>query len=342
VEETGVSRVSRRGPLVFWGSVPPAGGGDTLAKVSHLLRREFLAAPLAAGVAGAARRNRIDRSRLSAISDEIARSPADAIAFARQYGLQWLELRAVPGLKTSYFKMNDAELKAAAREFKDAGIGISFLNTGMLKFGLPGTEPLRRTPDKPEDREKRMAAERQRFDDRMKELESAIRAAHILDTRKVRIFAFSRVAEPESVFPRVAEVIGEMAHRAGKEGISLLIENEASCNVATCAELAAMARLVPASVGINWDADNGQSRGEKPFPDGYQRLPHKRVWNVQIKGRTVLDYPQKLDWAGIFHALEHDGYKGQVGLETHIFGEQQVAMSHASMKEILRLVGLPS
>ena len=67
-------------------------------------------------------------------------------------------------------------------------------------------------------------------------------------------------------------------------------------------------------------------------------LPKKRVMNVQIKGRSILDGPQKLDWRAIFDTLAKDGYKGQVGLETHIFGEVQIQASHDSMKEILKLV----
>ena len=64
-------------------------------------RRTFLASGLAAGAASAvglraAVARRIDRGRISAITDEIAKSPEEALAFAKQYGLQWLELREIP------------------------------------------------------------------------------------------------------------------------------------------------------------------------------------------------------------------------------------------------------
>jgi hypothetical protein len=116
-----------------------------LYKVS---RRELfwgsLAAPALFG------RTKIDHTSISAISDEIARSPEDAIAFAHRYGLNWLELRDVPGNKAqNYFFMEEGPLKEAAKQFSDNGIRISFLNTNLLKFGLPGTEPLRRTPETP-------------------------------------------------------------------------------------------------------------------------------------------------------------------------------------------------
>src|SRR5437879_4038378 len=161
-------------------------------------RRTFVAAALAAASARAAG-NRIDRSRLSAISDEVAASPEDAIAFAKQYKIEWLALRAVPGTKTGYWSMDPADLAAAARQFKDAGIRISFLDTSLLKFGLPGTEPIRKTPEEPAAKEKRIAREQAQFDRRLDDLGKAVRAAHAFSTNMVRIFTFPRIAQPDSL-----------------------------------------------------------------------------------------------------------------------------------------------
>ena len=41
-------------------------------------------------------KTRITKASISAITDEIGKTQADAIAFAKQYGLEWVELRAVP------------------------------------------------------------------------------------------------------------------------------------------------------------------------------------------------------------------------------------------------------
>jgi len=57
-----------------------------------------------------------------------------------------------------------------------------------------------------------------------------------------------------------------------------------------------------------------------------------------MKGKSLLDYPERLDWIAIMRRLEKDGYTGKLELETHIFGDQQVPSSHASMKEIIRLL----
>ena len=122
--------------------------------------------------------------------------------------------------------------------------------------------------------------------------------------------------------------------------MQLLVENEASCNVATCAEMATIAKLIPSKAfGLNWDILNGGVK-EVPFPDGYNLLPKNRIGNVHIKGRSVLEGPQKQDWAAIFRQTAKDGYKGHYGLETHIdIGKPgQIPASHQSMEAIVQIL----
>jgi sugar phosphate isomerase/epimerase len=201
--------------------------------------------------------------------------------------------------------------------------------------------PVRRRQETPEAREKRTAADKARFERRLDDLHTAIRTAHIFGVDKIRVFTGSRVAEPESTFPRVAEIIDEMAHIAGKEKVYLLIENEGSCNIASSAELAKIMQMIPNKwVALNWDPQNTLGTKEVPFPDGYNLLPKKRILNVQVKGKGVMpESKEKLDWKAIIQALEKDGYAGKIGLETHIFDGTLIQAAHVSMKEILRIVG---
>jgi sugar phosphate isomerase/epimerase len=305
-------------------------------------RRSFLAATLGATVSAAAAPRRLDRSRVSAITDEISRSPGDAIDFAHRYGLQCLSLRDIPAAlgaeKVPYYSLAPEALDQTAREFRDAGIRIAFLDTPFLKFDLPGTEPKRSKPEDPAAREKRLAKDKALFDSRIEDLNQGIRASHAFDCPLVRIFTFTRIAEPESIFPRIADIISELALLADKEGIKLLIENETTQNAGTSAETAKLLKLLPRNVGINWDSLNALPLGEKPYPDGYESLPKDRIWNVHVKGKSLLDYPEHQDWPAILNALDRDNFQGSLELETHIFGEQQIAGSNASMKEILRLL----
>ena len=303
-----------------------------------MTRRQLLAASLFAPALWAKRR--FDRSRLSAITDEIGKTPDESIAFAREYGLQWVELRNLPGGK-EYIYLDEPVLKATAASLRSNGLKVSFLNSSLMKFAWPGIEPARRRQESAEAAAKRKAAEGLRYERRMEDLKKALHAAQILGADKLRIFTGSRAAEPRQHYARIADILGEMAFVAEKEKIHLLVENEGSCNVGTSQESADFIKLIPSKwVGLNWDPQNSLGLKEVPFPDGYNTLPKKRILNVQYKGKGIMpDSKDKLDWKAILQALDKDGYKGCVGQETHIFDGTLIQAAHISMKEMLRIVG---
>lgn len=302
-----------------------------------MTRRELLAGSLCAHALWA--KKHLDRSHISAITDEIGKTADESIVFAKQYGLQWVELRSVPETKKEYAFLPEAEVKAAAASFAANHLRVSFLNTSLLKFGLPDTEPVRRRPESAEARKKRLDEDGAKFERRMEDLRKALNAAHILGCDKVRVFTGMRVPEPRALYPRIAEILEQMLPVAEKARVHLLVENEGSCNVATCAELSDFIKLLPSKwIGINWDPQNVIAHKEIPFPDGYALLPKSRIENVQIKGKGVMDGPDRLDWKAILHALDRDGYSGQIGLETHIFDGTLIAASHTSIREILRMI----
>jgi hypothetical protein len=282
-----------------------------------------------------------DKSRISAITDEIGKTTDDSIAFAHQYGLQFIELRNPPGNKREYFQLSEAEIKADSLRFQKEGLKVSFINTSLLKFTWPGMDPARKRTETPEARDKRLAAEKARWDNRMEDLKKAIRCAQIMGCDKVRVFTGSRVADPTSVYSKIAETVGsEMAAVAERGKVFLLIENEGSQNIATSQELADIMQLIPSKwVGANWDPHNAYGR-EKAYPEGYSLLPKKRVLNIQVKGKGIMPAsPEKEDWKAIMQALDKDGYKGKIGLETHIFDGTLIEAAHVSMEEIMRIVG---
>jgi sugar phosphate isomerase/epimerase len=285
-----------------------------------------------------AAKTHLDASRISAITDEIGLSTLEAIAFAHFYGLRNVEIRNPPG-KKEYFTLPEPEIKADAELFAKEGLKVSFVNSSLLKFTWPGTEPARRRPETPEARDKRLAAEKLRWDQRMDDLRKVIRCAHVMGCDKVRVFTGTRVADPAAVYPRVADTLGEMSKLAEKEKVYLLLENEGSQNVATSAEIADIMKLIPSRwVGYNWDPHNAYGK-EKAYPEGYGLLPRERMLNLQIKGKGVMpESPEKEDWRAIFAALNSDGYTGKAGLETHLFDGTLIAAAHKSMDEIMKIV----
>ena len=307
----------------------------------QLLRAAATAVPLTF-VSRLLAKNRIDRSRISAITDEIGMTTTESIDFAKTYGLKWVEVRDIREKKKEVGLAPEADVKELAAALSGAGLKVSFMNTSLLKFTWPGMESARPPRnDTPEKKEKRIATEKERFDRRMEDLGKALDAAKILGCDKVRVFTGTRTADPQSTYPRIVEVFTPMVEEAAKHKIHLLVENEASQNVATSAELGVMVPMLKSPwFGYNWDPNNAHSAKEIPFPDGYKKLPIDRMMNSQVKARDLLpDFPaDNLPWHDIMEAMEKDGYKGHIGLETHIFDGTLIPKANLSMKEILRIV----
>jgi hypothetical protein len=305
-----------------------------------MTRRELLAAGAACALPLRARTH-WDKSRISAITDEIGNTTEESIAFAHQYALQNVEIRDrhTAESRKEYFTLSEAEIKADAVRFKQEGLKVSFVNTSLMKFTWPGMEPPRRRPEEPAARDKRLASEKAQFDRRMEDLQKAIHCAQWMGCDKVRVFTGTRLADPRSAFQQVADVLGPMIVAAEKEKVYLLIENEGSQNVGTSAELADIMKLIPSKwLGMNWDPHNAYGK-ETSYPDGYKLLPQKRLLNIQVKAKGVMPTsPEKEDWKAIMTALDHDGYTLKLGLETHIFDGTLIPAAHTSMEEILRIV----
>jgi sugar phosphate isomerase/epimerase len=310
-----------------------------------MTRRELLAAGAvcATGLWVPARAKGLDKTRISAITDEIGLTTDESIAFAHKYGMSNIELRNPPknepNGKKEYFMLTEDEMKADAARFKSEGLAVSFLNTSLLKFTWPDSEPARKRQEDAAAREKRLAGEKARWDRRMDDLRKAIDCAHIMGCDKVRVFTGTRIQDPESMYPRIAEVIGAMGEEAQKDKVHLLIENEGSQNVALSVELQKIMKLIPNQyVGYNWDPHNAYGK-ETSYPDGYGALPKDRMMNLQIKGKGVMpESPEKEDWKAILQSLNRDGYKFKIGLETHLFDGTLIAAAHKSMEEIMRIV----
>ncbi|MES1258372.1 MAG: sugar phosphate isomerase/epimerase family protein [Acidobacteriota bacterium] len=308
-----------------------------------MTRRELLAG--AAGVFAAsplaAFKSRITKSSISAITDEIGKTQAGAIDFAHQYGLQWVELRNVPETKKEFAFLTEPELKRWSAELASNKLKVSFLNTSLLKFTWPGTEPARRREETDEQRATRLAADQKRWDSRKEDLAHAVMAANILGVDKLRVFTGTRVANPETTFAKIVQTMEELTPIAEKGRVRLLIENESTQNIGTSPETKAIMEMLPSkSIGFNWDPQNALPLKEVPWPDGYSVLPKNRMLNVQFKAKGLLDdSPEKLDWRAILAALQKDGYQGHLGLETHIFDGTLIEKAHESMKNILHMVG---
>jgi sugar phosphate isomerase/epimerase len=259
-------------------------------------------------------RNHWDRSRISALTDEIGATADDAASFAHDAGMLFVEVRNQPGSNREYAMSREADMKAAAAHLANENLKISVVNTSLLRFHWPGSP----------------SADQARWDHRMEDLQKALRCAQIMGADKIRIFAGTRVDDPASMFQRIADTMSEMAAECEKEKVSLILENDPGTNIASCAEIAAVMKLVPSKwVGINW----------KPAPDGYPLLPKKRLLNVRVPAASLSPgRPESMNWKTILTALDKDGYGGRITLEVGQTANESFDLARDSLDQLVHIV----
>jgi sugar phosphate isomerase/epimerase len=122
------------------------------------------------------------------------------------------------------------------------------------------------------------------------------------------------------------DALGGLAEQAAGQGVTVGLENEHACNIATGEETArVLAALNHPALKVVWDPANAMVAGENPFPEGYARIPPSRIVHVHAKDCRVHDRQAEwlelgqgsVDWKGQIAALERDGYSGWISLETH-------------------------
>jgi L-ribulose-5-phosphate 3-epimerase len=120
-----------------------------------------------------------------------------------------------------------------------------------------------------------------------------------------------------------------LAEQASKRGMVIGLENEHACNAGTGAEASRLlSRLDHPALKVVWDPANASILGETPYPGGYSQVPADRIVHVHAKDCLVRDQKpvwgavgeMGIDWKGQLAALERDGYRGWISLETHWTG----------------------
>ncbi len=275
--------------------------------------------------------------KIGAISDGFSGDFEEALKIMKGYGLGWVEIREVWGKYNT--EATPAEIQRIRQLMDQYGFKCSVVDSALYKCTLPGTNPV--------------TTERDTYPDsgQIDLLKRAADRAHAWGTDKVRGFTFWRVADPSSIYPRIAEELGRAADAARAEGVRLVIEDEESCNGGTGHELAAIFKMAPApNLGINWDVGNGYMHGEVSYPDGYQALDKSRIWHLHLKGMTcgpgLHDCRESfadrgvIDLAGQLRALARDHYEGTMSLESEFEapGMTHQQTTRRSLEGLLRVM----
>jgi sugar phosphate isomerase/epimerase len=283
-------------------------------------RRTFLGASLVAwpGVAylKAAAASRAMGWKLGIITDEITENFEEALDFISHYDLGYCELRDM--WRKNIMNLSQPELDRAKALVEKHHLKVTDIGSPVFKYNLP------QMPARKEKRDTFRADFTEQDSDHL--LHQSFKLARFFGTRKVRIFSYWRVAEPEKAYPYVRDRLAKAAKLAGENDIVLILENEHECNIGTGAELGKLLRDINSpSLRGNWDPGNAAMLKEIPFPNGYNHVkglfPHMHIKDVRKGPGGKLQWAPVgggfIDWKGQFEALRRDKYQGDMSLETH-------------------------
>ena len=285
--------------------------------------------------------------RISVINDELTQDfdRAGAIV-SREFGLQWIELRGMWNKNLLHLDAN--EIAEARRILERYRLRVTDIASPLFKTDWKGAPPSRFSP-----RRDQFGADFT-FDQQDEVLDRCIELARAFHTDRVRCFDFWRLDDLQSYREAINNKLLDAAVKAGKNSIVLVLENEPSCNTATAAEAAKVLQAVKSAyLMLNWDPGNAATHDEKPYPDGYNLLPKNRIGHCHCKDAVKkadgkgYDWAPVgsglIDWVGQFQALQRDGYRKAVSLETHWRGagtaEESTRQSWAGMKQQLQKAG---
>lgn len=283
--------------------------------------------------------------KLSVINDEITQDFGRACEVAAQeFGLQLIEIRAMWG--KNIMRLDAKEIGEARKILEKYKLRVSSIASPIFKVDWPGAPTSKFSPKRDQ-----FGADFT-FEQQDELLERGFELMRVFQVDRIRLFDFWRLDDQKPYRAAIDAKLMEAAKKAAKRGVTLLLENEPSCNTSTGAEAARTLGAVRSPyLKLNWDPGNAASRGEVAYPDGYSHLPKSRIGYMHCK--DVARNGDKYEWmkmgAGIidylgqYRALKKDGYRGVVSLETHWRGagtpEESSRQSMAGMKELLRRAG---
>lgn len=305
-------------------------------------RRDFL---IGLGLATIPLRRRAGAAsgvKLSVITDEISQDFAHACEVAaKEFGLGWVELRAMHNKNIINWDAKDiAEAKGILKRFN---LRVSEIASPVFKTDWPGAPKSEFSPKNPQ-----FGADFT-YEQQDELLERAFALAKAFDAAPVRMFDFWRLADQKPYRDAIDDRVRQATITAAKNGVTLTLENEYACNTATGAEAGRLLNAVrEKGLMLNWDPGNAAMRGEKPYPDGYSKLPKNRIAHMHLKDVTdgSKGKPEwaamgkgTIDFVGQFRALKRDGYGGALSLETHWRGggtpEESTRQSMAGLRALL-------
>lgn len=321
---------------------------------SQLRRRDFIAGIGALGAlswaGGVARADMNSPFQIGVITDEISQDFGHTCEVAgKEFGMHFVELRELWG--KNLFDLDDAQLGEAKRILAKANLRVIDIASPLYKVDWPGAPKSKFSPKRDE------FGATFDFEQQNDVLEHSIKLAKLFNCPRVRCFDFWRLDDQTPYRDAIDRVLLKAADKLGDNGLTLVLENEPSCNTATGEESGRLLAAVQSPhFFLNWDPGNAQYHGEIPYPDGYSHIPKNRIGHCHAKDAARAANGKgyawacmgkgMIDWVGQFRALQRDGYRHAVSLETHWRGagtpEESSRQSWSGMKDELAKAGVLS
>jgi sugar phosphate isomerase/epimerase len=245
--------------------------------------------------------------KLGVFSDEVSQDLDTAIAVAKEFDLNGLEIRSVWDNPPQKLGKHAERIRGALDE---AGLECYSIASPFFKCELASEEE---------------------YTQHLDILRNCIRLAKALGTNNVRGFTFWRKESPslQEAWDSIVEKFREPVSIIEGEGIYLCIENESSTYIASGAVLRRMIEDIGSpNIRVTWDPCNClfDLTSEPPFPEGYEavkdviRLVHvkdARKVDDERLGEHVPVGEGDAKLKELFSRLKQDGYDGYLSLETH-------------------------
>lgn len=282
------------------------------------------------------------RLALGAITDEFSPDLSTALSAMAESAMTAVELRTIGG--RNIVDLSNDEIDEVRDAVDAAGMRVVSIASPVLKCTLPDGPPI--DPRFQQD----VFGSTRTFDDQPALIERTFDVAARAGAQIIRVFSYWRTIDPPKCFGAVTAALEDLARRAAPRGFIIGLENEHACNVGTADETARVLDVLdhPALQAI-WDPANALVAGDAvPFPDGYRRLPPRRIVHVHAKDCVVNGHTPTwgpigettIDWGAHIRALVDDGFRGAISLETHWRGPNgdRLEASRISARTLRRMI----
>jgi L-ribulose-5-phosphate 3-epimerase len=244
--------------------------------------------------------------KLAVFTDEVSQDPNKIVAFAKEFGLDGVELRSI--WDTPPHKLSPEQIAEFSSLLKANNLAVAAISSPFLKSDIFDADATAEQVDVV--------------------LANCITLAKKLDTRLIRGFTYWRTQDTPQVWQEVERVYRAILPKLEENDVYIMIENEPDTSAATAALTASfLAKLNHPRVRAVWDPANEVYAvgGEKPYPTAYDRVKSAMI-HVHVKDalhdpdgkpRCVRIGEGEVNWPKQLQGLAADGYQSWISLETH-------------------------